>query len=294
MVGHSRRYRNVSDRNKLVLLQRPWKSVRILVVLILPLWGGMAAGCRSSEPAPHVVCSDCDTPHYFVRSQARVQKAESAPVCSPSVRLSTEEWKMILNSIRVQPKEQGFIFGSSKRPIEAAFAPEEIDYLSKALGPAFNQAHPDDMIVFGLTRSRSSDVGEVTTGGWCGQGANLLLILANYRFGVSMPRIHDLLWKEPLRSHVTDMYEFVVGDYQALRSDANLSGYRQTAGPPLSILYQPLLASSQTASEPANITSHNTRVPVEERLQVLKRLHEQGLITDEEYRSKKQQILDQL
>jgi hypothetical protein len=178
--------------------------------------------------------------------------------------------------------------------ILAAFAPEEIDYLSKALGPAFRQARPDDVIVFGLTRTRSPDVDEVTTGGWCVQGTNLILILANYRWGVSMPRIHDLLRKEPLRSHVTDTYEFVVGKYQALTSDATLAGYRQTSGSSLSILYQPLLASSQTALGPVSITSDHPHLSLEERLRLLKRLHEQGLIAEEEYRSKKQQILDQL
>jgi hypothetical protein len=263
-------------------------------MLILPLWGGIVGGCRSSEPSPRVMCSDCDAPRSFVRSQARVPKAESGTVCGPSVRLTTEEWKTILQSIRVQPKGQGFVFGSSKGPVEAAFAPEEIDYLSKALGPAFRQARPDDMIVFGLTRSRSSDVDEVTTGGWCGQGTNLLLTLANYRLGVSMPRIHDLLWKEPLRSHVSDTYEFVVGEYQVLKSDAMLGGYRQTSESSLSILYQPLLASNLTLLEPPSITSDHPHLPLEDRLQRLKRLHEQGLITDEEYRSKKQQILDQL
>jgi len=175
----------------------------------------------------------------------------------------------------------------------AAFAPQEIEYLSKALGPAVRQAHPDDMIVFGFTRSRSSDVDEVTTGGWCVQGTNLILILANYRLGVSMPRIHDLLRKEPLRSHVADTYEFVVGEYQALTSDATLGGYRQTSESSLSILYQPLLASSQTALEPVSITSDHPHLTLEG-LRLLKRLYEQGLIAEEEYRSKKQQILDKL
>jgi hypothetical protein len=103
-------------------LQRPWKNLHILVMLILPLWGGIVGGCRSSEPSPRVMCSDCDAPRSFVRSQARVPKAESGTVCGPSVRLTTEEWKTILQSIRVQPKGQGFVFGSSKGAVEPAFA----------------------------------------------------------------------------------------------------------------------------------------------------------------------------
>jgi hypothetical protein len=150
------------------------------------------------------------------------------------------------------------------------------------------------MIVFGLTRSRLSDVDEVTTGGWCVQGTNLLLLLTNYRLAVSMPRIHDLLWTEPLRSHVTDAYEFVAGDYQTINPDTNLGGHRQKAGSTLSILYQPLLASSRTSSEPTDMTPHNAPVPAEERLQRLKWIYEQGLITEEEYRSKKQEILERL
>jgi hypothetical protein len=39
------------------------------------------------------------------------------------------------------------------------------------------------------------------------------------------------------------------------------------------------------------VPSDHPHLPPEDRLQMLKRLHEQGLITDEEYRSKKQQIL---
>lgn len=293
-MGQSHLYQNVSESGRLPPLQLPRTNLRILIALILPLWGGMVRGCRTSESVLPLLCSDCDAPHYFVRPQARAQKVEQGPGCNPPVLLSAEEWKIILKSIRVQPKRQGFVFGSSKGPGEAAFAPEEVDYLSKTLGPAFSQARPEDMIVFGLTRSRSSDVDEITTGGWCVQGGNLLFVLANYRLGVSMLTIRDLLWKEPLRSHVADSYEFVMGDYQFLRSDANLSGYPQIAGSPLSILYQPLLASSRTSLEPTNIISPNPRVPVEERLQLLKRLHEQGLITDEEYRGKKHQILDQL
>ena len=121
-----------------------------------------------------------------------------------------------------------------------------------------------------------------------------MLLLTNYRVAVSMPRIHDLLWKEPLRSHVADAYEFVAGDYQTINLDINLSGYRQKAGSTLSILYQPLLASSRTSSEPTDMAPHNTPMSLEERLQRLKRIYEQGLIAEEEYRSKKQEIIERL
>ena len=293
MVGQHRWIRR-SKKNRLVPLRLPWKTLRLLIVLILPLWGGMVGGCRSSEPAPRVVCDDCNAAHFFVRSQAPAQSVEPGTECATSARLSTDEWKKILHTIRVQPKAHGFVFGSSKGPVETAFTSEEIDYLSKALGPAFRQARPNDMIVFGLTRSRSSDVEEITTGGWCVQEANLMLLLTNYRVAVSMPRIHDLLWKEPLRSHVADAYEFVAGDYQTINLDINLRGYRQKAGSTLSILYQPLLASSRTSSEPTDMAPHNTPMSLEERLQRLKRIYEQGLIAEEEYRSKKQEIIERL
>ena len=55
---------------------------------------------------------------------------------------------------------------------------------------------------------------------------------------------------------------------------------RPEAGQPVATAPQP------TAEQPMDV--------VEERLARLKRLHERGLITDEEYRAKRQEILDDL
>ncbi len=46
--------------------------------------------------------------------------------------------------------------------------------------------------------------------------------------------------------------------------------------------------SSERASQPETARS------LQEQFTVLKQLHEQGLITDEDYRTKKQQLLDRL
>lgn len=269
-------------------------NVRILAVFLVPFSIGTVEGCRSVGETPRLVCSDCDTPNSFVRLQAREPGMEPKAPCGGPVLLSREEWKTILQSIRVQPNRQGFVFGSGKGPVEAAFSDEEIEYLSKALAPAFRQARPDDIVVFGLARLRAPEVEEVTTGGWCVRGENLILMLANRRFGVSMTSIRDLLWKEPLRSQRAGTYDFAVGEYQAAHADITVAGYRQTALSALAIRYQLLLASHRSSSEAATVTVDNPRASLEARLRALKRLHEQGLITDEEYRGKKQQILDQL
>lgn len=213
---------------------------------------------------PRLVCSECNAPNAFVRLYAREPGVKPDARCGGPVVLSREEWKTILQSIRVQSNMQGFVFGSSKGPVEAAFTDEEIEYLSKTLEPAFRQARPDDLVVFGFARLLAPEVEEVSTGGWCLQGANLILLLANHRFGVSMPRIHDLLWKDPLRSQVADTYDFVAGDHQIISRNTTLNGYSQQAGP--KVVIDSVSISPDPGGDPDWSTGTNwTRVPLRPR-----------------------------
>ena len=109
-----------------------------------------------------------------------------------------------------------------------------------------------------------------------------------------MPAIRKQIWKDPLFAQAGAFYEFVPGEGQALIRPTRGGGNPFRSDPDeLAIEYHGAMGGTQvTAPEPS--VQPGPPPSLEERLAVLKRLHEQGLITEEEYRAKKQQLLDRL
>jgi hypothetical protein len=109
-------------------------------------------------------------------------------------------------------------------------------------------------------------------------------------------------------------YEVVQGDYHTVVQEKGMLSGLRNAGPEIAIEYQALLnvkanvAAPATGPTPPSVTSppgaaaeklspapESSRIPlatVEEHLRTLKRLRELDLITEEEYRQKKKEILD--
>ena len=65
------------------------------------------------------------------------------------------------------------------------------------LSKALVQAQTDEWVVFGLTRSGSLRLTELTTGGGNVDGSLLHIVLANYRKVVTMPSMRQLLGSAP-------------------------------------------------------------------------------------------------
>ena len=187
----------------------------------------------------------------------------------------------------------------------SAFTEEEITYLSETLSKAFAQAQPNEWVVFGLSRAGSQGLTKLTTGGWYVDGPSLHVVLANYRKAVTMSGTRQLLWERPLRPEAGSSYDLVAGNYQTiLRESGSALNFLTSSPSELAIAYQSLLLGEPVAASVSQETSSVDQSParspkivppplsIEERLQVLKGLQTQGLITEEEYRAKKQQLLD--
>jgi hypothetical protein len=240
----------------------------------------------------------------FVRLEARYgdQHREGSTRFAHPFPLGPEEWRRILSSIRVQTRKDTVLFTTAKDPPTAAFDPDEIAYLSAALSEAFSRAHPDEWVVFGLSRERSPQVAELTTGGWFVDGPSLHVILANYRHNVPRSHAYGRVWQDPLRTDTAPYYELVEGNFQiVVRPQGIVSGLLKSDGPELAIEYKALLAGQGRemgggrAVEKQPATRETLKPPdpnIEERLRALKRLWEQGLITEEEYRQKRKQLID--
>lgn len=230
---------------------------------------------------------------------------KESPQFTHPMTLSPEDWRLILKSIHVQKQEPLLLFFTTKGPEEPAFTEDEIDYLSVTLSRVFANARPDERVVFALVRRQSADLSEVTSGSWFVSGQSLHLVLANYRFAITMPTVRELLWQDPMWTQAGASYDLVPGTYQTVVREEVFSRRLLTSTlPSLSIEYTQLLLAESLSSpavqkspspellpaQPNKASSSN--LSLEERLQILKRLRDQGLITEEEYRTKKQQLLN--
>jgi hypothetical protein len=273
------------------------KSARLVCAMALSL---LSATCTTVTQAPVSVQED---PNHFIRIEGRYGDArrERSTRFEHPLTMTPAEWQRVLRSVQVQSRKDTFLFTTAKNPPEAAFSPEQIVYLSEGLSKAFGGAHPDEFVVFGFSETRVPPLAEITTGGWFVEGQRLHLVLANYRHSVSMMRIRDQLWKDPLHSDTSPSYDIVPGPNQTIGREKGLVGLLSAEAPELLIDFKTLLGAKPLPSPALSPAGSRKDVPappspdepsLEERLRVLKNLRDQGLITDEEYRQKKKQLLD--
>jgi hypothetical protein len=225
--------------------------------------------------------------------------AEATPPFTHPFRLSPEEWKPILESIQIRQRGQGPLsFLAANKPAQQAFTPQEIQFFCDMLPRAFAEAQPSELVVFGLTNARTPEIADITTGAWYAKGTTLSLILSNYREGVTMPNIRELVRQQPLHMIASPLYDFVPGPYQAVSAlHPSLTSLLIPEPLQLALTYQPIAARRSAMDESQDAGMQLSQPPersLEEKLRRLKQLHSEGLITDEEYAAKKQSLLDGL
>lgn len=298
----------------MVTTPTPCHTGRRAVALGIAVMLLLAANTLEAAPPSRMVCGACEEPDRFVRLQVSPSPSlrESDSHFTHPFQLSPDAWTTLLQKIQVQPRSQGwFIFSAPRNPATPAFTADEIAYLSETLPRAFAQAQPEEWVVFGLSRARAPEnagIIEVTTGACFVKGTTLHLILSNYHEGVTMPAIRELLREDPLHMVAGPQYEFAPGPHQTMRQESTWLGAFLSPNPPELILAfhealreEPELQTTEPTGSQSVIpsatrapSSPETQPSLQERLKQLKRLKEQGLITDEDYQTKKKQLLDRL
>ncbi len=281
-------------------------STGMLLLLSACAIGLGAPACQGPTQSTRIACGSCEGQDRMVRLQSGSPGSDKeSPRFAHPIALSPEDWRLILKSIHVQKQEPLLLFFSTKGPEEHAFTDDEIDYLSVTLSRVFANARPEERVVFALSRRQSADLSEVTSGSWFVSGQSLHLVLANYRFAITMPSVRELLWQDPMWTQAGPSYDLVPGTYQTVvREEGSPRRLLTATLPSLSIEFKQLLLAESLSSpaaekspSPKQLSDQpnkpsSTSLSLEERLQILRRLRDQGLITEEEYRSKKQQLLD--
>lgn len=255
-----------------------------------------------------------ESSHRFVRLEARYGHGEgygydgSAMRFTHPIVLSEMDWDRILKSIRVQPRKRFPSIGAEQPSQDAAFTESERQYLARHVAEAFSMARPDEWVVFCLSRQRDEaaalrggpGVTEMTSGGFFVEGGLLRLVLANYRYAVSMPIIQEQIRDDPLRPAGDTLYELVSSRHQTARpvgtinTGLDLTKPLRTQLSEMAIDYLAFLAIPDEPAAQVDVPQAGKPVTIEDRLRSLQRLWEQGLITEEEYRLKRQKLLDEL
>src|SRR3989475_12749591 len=174
----------------------PAVPLRIISALILSLLGQAVA-----QPSPVVSKSPQEEPPRFAGVGYLYGPANPSglPRFTPPFNPSEKEWTRLLESVWVRHEPGFFTFASQDEAPIPAFTVDDITFLSKWLGKAFTRAHPDEWVVFGLSQARSADITEVTTGGWVVDGERLHLMLANYRYAVTVSSVPERPLDHPLQ-----------------------------------------------------------------------------------------------
>lgn len=288
-----------SERSKRVLCaDRAFAAwlVASAMALVVP-------GCAGPPPSTRPVQ---EGPEGYVRLEScEHNPAQTVRKFSHPLPLSEEDWARILRQISVQPQRRVLpsIGAGEARPM-LAFDEKAQQFLARALREAFSKARSDEWVVFFLSHPRDergdlrggAEVTEVTSGGWFAEGGRLHLVLANYRFALTVRRALEQMRERPFRPVGEARYELVPSAHQTLQTDSGcvLMKSPRAQGPGLVVELQPFLSLYDGPPQPRQSSGSQGASSVEERLRILKRLREQGLITEEEYESKRQKLLDEL
>jgi len=228
----------------------------------------------------------------YVRFQARYGEGQDGVALkfAHPVALSESEWAHLLDNIFIQEQKKLLTLGATRSAPSPAFDEDGKRYLAKHLAEGFQKARPDEWVVFYLSHPREPGVVEIDSGGFFVEEERLHLIVANYRQPVSMAFIREQIWNDPLRPAGDSFYDVIPQSYQALqtvrRKDLTQSLLKQV--PELSIDYSAQLNDDVSGDGEAVGSS------IEDRLRILKRLRDRGLISEEQFRMRQERLLERL
>jgi hypothetical protein len=261
----------------------------------------LVAGCSGNV---WHAASTVEGEERYVKVVAFPAVVNDAPVTrlAHPIVLPEANWARILREIYVRPRKRWVTFAEANTVPMFAFNESDQRYLAPHLAEAFSRVKYSEWVIFYLAHTQASEVTEVTSGAFFVQHGYLHLLIANYRYAVTVPLLQQQIRDHPLRPSGESFFEFVPRVKQSTATDHTwdlpkplMAEFRE-----LMIEMDELLSpvqDSHLAGEPSKSATMDRDEPVtpfEERLRTLDRLLNQGLITQEEYKLKRQKLLDKL
>ncbi len=249
--------------------------------------GSLLVGCAGSPTFSRPVYED---PSVLVRLDSPLFQGDTpAARNSHPVTLTPEDLAEILRSVNIQ-KEISllsyYVLRKDPKP-ERVFSEDVAKLLVPHLSTALAEANPDEMVVFFLNRPREDGIPLITSGAFFVRGELLFLELANVRTPITTERRRERVRENPLTGLSEPDFHFLAGPHQVIRN---------LAPPALQTRYMALLAGSNRSERPLEMfrpPRSEAQVPShEEKLRQLKAWYEQGLILEEEYQRKREEVLE--
>ncbi|MGH9427368.1 MAG: SHOCT domain-containing protein [Terriglobia bacterium] len=193
--------------------------------------------------------------------------------------LSPSDWEQILSLIQVTPSSV-VPFLPTKTGPEPAFRQDERQFLAEQLAYTFRKATPHDWVVFYLQLPHESGVTEITSGAFFAEEKRIHVLFANYRYLVTIPATARHLKLNPLHAAGKPVYEIVPGKSLTVLTENRWA----LPKPPLARVIEVII----------NETARDEDTGLEATFRRLKRLREEGLISEEEYQRKREELLKAL
>jgi len=247
-----------------------WIAVTLLLVLV---FNGCTEQTHSlTQPEHH----EWDVRLVFPSGSI---KARSVAFGHP-IQRTESDWSEIVSRLQIKPRS-GFPLFSRNADPEPAFRSSEVAYLAARLAVLFQDAGPHEWVAFCLQSPHDTGATEVTTGAFFVDAGELHLLLVHYRLLVTIPQLLHDLKRHPLNATGTFAYDIVANRTWTVLPDSDWDFSK----PPLARVVEMVLQKGSRPMEGELL---------EENLRKLKRLREQNLITEEEYRRKRDEALQGL
>ena len=271
------------------------EQAQITFSLAAIVMASLLASCASSPTFTRTVYED---PTTLVRLDSPVFQEDVSGAPAGLIReLTAADLAELLRSVRIQPEISFlsyWVLRQAPQP-EPAFPNDDASLLAPHLQRALAKARSNETAVFFLLKTRTDGIPLVTTGGLFIHGDQLVVLLANARKPTTTQRKLETARDAPLHPLGELDFHFVPGPYQIVRATKDLpKTIAMTSALALSINYRVRLDDSLSPARGSSPSQTEPEIPaamIEDKLHRLKTWHEQGLIADDEYLQKRQELL---
>ena len=261
---------------------RAWP--RPLAFLVVSVFFVMS-GCFGPKEPPHYLD---EGERYLVR----LDRGDGSVRYDHPAEIDLETLKTALASVvaRHEVSLLNRLLTQQKEVRGSAFTAEEVALLADRMKAAFLKATPQEQVAFFLTSRKNSMATQITSGVAFVKGGEIHLILANDQTSISSEQHPYLPRENPLYVYEPGSFQLLPQTHQRSVSDAagrSLQGVAiDLAAPPAPARSEPMTSNAQEKAPAPSGAS-----PLEAQFRLLKKLREENLITEEEYKEKKSELL---
>jgi hypothetical protein len=261
------------------------RRCRIVGGLIVLLCLGLASCFGPKEP-----------PRYLDEGEnhlVRLDRVEGPERYDHPAEMDIETLRAVLKSIVVR-HEVSFLnrLLTQQRDVRgSAFTSDEVELLAERLKTALAKATPEEQVVFFLTSKKSNLSTLVTSGVAFVKGKEIHLIFANDRTSVSDDHHTYVSRDRPLHSYEPGSFEILPQTHQR---KVPAEGRRKVEAIAVDYVAMIAPASEPIASQEESVPPSSEGAELEAQLRLLKKWREERLITEEEYKEKKAELLKTL